>query len=185
MENNLYKLYSKVFRYKKERRFSLLKKALMINNTTIIQNDIIIGNPKKLLLENYVYIGPRAVIQTIGKVTIKRGVIIGPDLRIYSGNHKFKNSTLLPYDHQYEIKDVIIEENVWVGGSVIILPGVTIGEGSIIGAGSVVAKSIPKFNIDAGNPSKIIGKRDEEIYYKLKKKDAIYMKEKLSRKIKS
>lgn len=55
-------------------------------------------------------------------------------------------------------KHVIIENDVWIGAHSIILPGVTIGEGSVIAAGSIVNKSIPKFSIAAGNPALVIKK---------------------------
>ena len=55
---------------------------------------------------------------------------------------------------------VLLENGVWIGNSTIILPGVTIGEKSIIGAGSVVTKSIPPYCIAAGNPAKVIKKYD-------------------------
>jgi len=181
MKNLFKNLYNLLFRYRKYRNFNNLKKDLGINKTTLIQNDIIVSNPKKLIIEEYVYIGPRAIVQSIGEVIIKRGVIIGPDLRIYSANHRFKNATSLPYDKEYIIGNVLIEENVWIGGSVIILPGVRIGEGCIIGAGAVVSKSVPKMSIVAGNPAKIIGKRDENKYNILKEKDAIYLKNKLKK----
>jgi len=181
MRNLSQNLYNLIFRYRKNKNFNKLKNDLGINKTTLIQNDIIVSNPKKLTIEEYVYIGPRAVIQSIGEVLIKRGVIIGPDLRIYSANHKFRKAATLPYDKEYITGKVIIEENVWIGGSVIILPGVIVGEGSIIGAGSVVSKSVPKMSIIAGNPAKIIGKRNENEYNILKEKDAIYLKNKLKK----
>ena len=57
-------------------------------------------------------------------------------------------------------KPVTIEDNVWIGGNSTILPGVTIGHGSVIGAGSVVVKSIPPDTVAAGNPCKEIKKID-------------------------
>ncbi len=57
-------------------------------------------------------------------------------------------------------RTVIIEDDVWIGGNVTILPGVTIGKGSIIGACAVVAKSIPEYSV-VGNPAKIIKNRKE------------------------
>ncbi len=53
-------------------------------------------------------------------------------------------------------KEVVIEDNVWIGTGVIILPGVNIGEGSIIGAGSVVSRNVPAKSIVAGIPARII-----------------------------
>ena len=58
-----------------------------------------------------------------------------------------------------ETKPVIIENDVWIGANVIILPGVTIHEGSIIAAGAVVTKDVECYTIVAGNPAKVIKKR--------------------------
>lgn len=72
---------------------------------------------------------------------------------------------------------VVIGENVWVGSSAIILPGITIGEGAVVGAGSVVTKDVPAFAVVGGNPTKVLKYRDIERYNKLKLQDKIYLKE--------
>ncbi|NQX32732.1 acyltransferase [Pedobacter boryungensis] len=143
---------------------------------TKIWKDINVSFPKNLVIGDYVYIGPNAFIQALGGVTIKKGTIIGPDLRLYTANHKFKGAKSIPYDENYERKAVAIGENVWIGGGVIILPGVSIEDGVVVGAGSVVTKPIPKMAIVGGNPAKIIGYRNEGDYEKLKANDMIYMK---------
>ncbi len=63
---------------------------------------------------------------------------------------------------------VVIEDHVWVGARAIILPGITIGEGAVIGSGSVVTKSVEPYAIVAGNPAKQIGTRNRSINYKTK-----------------
>lgn len=83
-----------------------------------------------------------------------------------TSNHNY-NGDSIPYDHTHIIKDVIIENNVWLGINVTICPGVTIGEGAIIQAGSVVVKSIPKLSIAGGAPAKVFSQRNEEHYNKL------------------
>jgi acetyltransferase-like isoleucine patch superfamily enzyme len=65
-------------------------------------------------------------------------------------------------------KPVTIEDHAWIGARAIILPGVTVGEGAVIGAGSVVTHSIIPYSIVAGNPAKIIKMRDRNIKYKSK-----------------
>ena len=59
-------------------------------------------------------------------------------------------------------KEVILEKNVWIGDSAIVCKGVTIGENSIIGAGSVVTKDVPKNSVYAGNPAKLVKELDED-----------------------
>ena len=63
-------------------------------------------------------------------------------------------------------KPVIIEDNVWIGARAIIIPGVTLGEGSVIGAGSVVTKDIPPYTIAVGNPATVIKDRIRNLNYK-------------------
>ena len=82
-------------------------------------------------------------------------------------NHNYEG-TKIPYDSSYICKDINIEDNVWLGSRVIILGGVTIGEGAIIQAGSVVVNDIPKYAIAGGHPAKVFSSRDKEHYEKLK-----------------
>lgn len=89
-------------------------------------------------------------------------------LKIITSFHNYKGESI-PYDKTIITKDVTIEENVWVGMDVKILGGVHIGEGSIIQAGSVVVKDIPKYSICGGNPATVFLQRDIEKYEKLKK----------------
>jgi maltose O-acetyltransferase len=67
-------------------------------------------------------------------------------------SHKAKRK----YIGNTPIKAVIIEDNVWIGARVIILPGVTIGKGSTIGAGAVVSKNIPPYSVAVGNPARVV-----------------------------
>ena len=89
-----------------------------------------------------------------GTCIIGNDVMMGSHCTIYTWNHKFDNisRTMRGQGFQEEIP-VIIGDDVWIGGHVIILPGVHIGSHSIIGAGSVVTKDIPEWAIAAGNPA--------------------------------
>jgi galactoside O-acetyltransferase len=97
--------------------------------------------------------------QAIGRGKIKIGdfVQIGPNVMISTANHNIlgKNFDLYPVT----VQDVKIEDNVWIGANSIILAGVTIGEGSIVAAGSVVRHSIPKNSVVLGNPAKVVVKK--------------------------
>jgi acetyltransferase-like isoleucine patch superfamily enzyme len=72
------------------------------------------------------------------------------------------------------VKDVVIEDNVWLGNNVIVLPGVTIGEGAVIQAGSVVVKDIPALSVAGGHPAKVFNMRDIEHYNKLKEQKLFF-----------
>ena len=134
-----------------------------------------------LNLGEYIYIGPESKFWGLGSITIKNNVIIGPNITIMTSNHNY-DGNYIPYDSTNIIKDVIIEENVWIGANVSIVPGVTIGEGAIIGMGSVVTKDIQKCSIVGGNPASIIKYRNIEEYNKLKKENKLYLVEKFSNK---
>ena len=103
------------------------------------------------------------IISTIANVYIHDYVVIGPEVSIFSGDHAIdilgkhiieisdtdkKNVCINKYD-----KDVTVESGCWIGTKAIILKGVTIGRGSIIGAGAVVTKDVPPYSIYIGVPS--------------------------------
>ena len=92
----------------------------------------------------------------VGKIIIGDHVLIGPNTGIYTAIHP--TDPEIRANGIQKAKPIIIEDKAWIGGSVTILPGVKIGYGSIIGAGSVVTKDIEEMSIAAGNPAKVIRK---------------------------
>ena len=135
------------------------------NNVSIHRNTIIdctggirsIGDEIKI--GNSVGFSPHCYIQVRGKVEIGDNVIFGPYAKIFSENHNFSN-TEIPITSQGESrKGVNVMNDVWVGSNVIILDGVTVGQFSIIAAGSLVNKDVPPYSIVAGVPAKIIKMR--------------------------
>lgn len=103
--------------------------------------------------ENF-YSNTNCTILDCANVTIGDNVLFGPNVSIYTPNHAFD-----PSDRNSGLErslPVEIGDNVWVGGSVSVLSGVEIGDNSIIGAGSVVTKSIPADVIAVGNPCKVV-----------------------------
>lgn len=105
-----------------------------------------------------------------GNIIIKNNVDIARGTWIYTLEHD-------PQSDYYSTKsgDVIIEENVWIASRVIILPGVTIGMGSVIAAGAVVTKNIPPMSIAGGVPAKVIGIRKSKMQYKHKHFPSLYV----------
>jgi maltose O-acetyltransferase len=95
-----------------------------------------------------------------GPVEIGDDVMMGPDVIILTSNHNFEDLTN-PMSRQGSTKKLVhIANNVWVGARVIILPGVEIGEGAILAAGSVVTKNVPNYAVVGGNPARIIKYRN-------------------------
>lgn len=112
-----------------------------------------------ILAGKNVYFNYNCVVLDVCPVTIGDNCMFGPSVQIYTALHPMdaqQRATLIEYG-----KPVTIGNDVWVGGNVTILPGVTIGDRCIIGAGSVVTKDIPADSFAAGNPAKIIRKIEE------------------------
>ena len=80
--------------------------------------------------------------------------MIGPNVTLATGTHPI-NPDLRMAGAQYNLA-INIEDNVWIGANVVVMPGVTIGKNTIIGAGSIVTKSIPSDVIAVGNPCKVL-----------------------------
>lgn len=110
-------------------------------------------------------------IKGSGVVKIGNNFHSGEGCLLITQNHDYDNGEFIPYGTKDIIKDVTIEDNVWIGDRVIILGGVTIGEGAIIQAGSVVVNDIPKFSIAGGHPASVFSSRNVSHYEDLKSKN--------------
>lgn len=103
-------------------------------------------------------IGVNALISS--HVTIGNDVMMGPDCIILTANHSMeRNGIPMRLQGHESFRPVVIGNDVWIGARVIILPGVKIGDGAVIGAGSVVTKDVEPYSVVAGNPAKRIRMR--------------------------
>lgn len=145
----------------------------------VIMPGCVLGNADNIILGDDVYIGEGTRIYAQGNVTIKNGSILADTVDIRTANHYYDGVDLnmIPFDEKVMISPVTIEENVWVASHVLILPGITIGEGAVVAAGSVVTKDVPPLAVVAGNPARVIKYRNKKRYLKLKREEKIYMKE--------
>ena len=99
-----------------------------------------------------------------GPVKIGRDVMLGPEVAIYTHNHRHDETDIPMIQQGYtEMKPVYIDDDVWIGRRVLIMPGVHIGTGAIIAAGSVVTKNVEPYSIVRGNPAKHIKYRRENL----------------------
>lgn len=145
-----------------EKYNSLLKK-LFING---LGEDCYIASPMYVIIGENIHIGNHVSINpffkcmSAGNVYIDDYAQIALGVSIITNNHDFYDRPVLT------VKDVHIKRNAWIGAGAIILPGVTIGENSIVGAGSVVTHDVEANTIVAGNPAKVIKKLDETKFKK-------------------
>ena len=138
---------------------------------TVMGKNVKIGTPNNLKLDKYIFIGDNARLCCEGGLEIGSHTKIGVDFLVLTSNHNYQSEKLLPYD-EYDYKQkVSIGKNCWIGARVTICPGVKIEDGAVIGAGSVVTKSVPKCAVVAGNPAKIIKFRNIDMYNKLDKEN--------------
>ncbi|SHG48782.1 lipopolysaccharide O-acetyltransferase [Flavobacterium micromati] len=113
-------------------------------------------------INDYVHIG------AVGSIKIGKNVLMASKIYISDHNHGSYDEEIsdhpmsLPLDRKAICKPVVIGDNVWIGESVCILPGVTIGDGCVLGALSVVNKSIPAYSIAVGSPAKVVKQFDFE-----------------------
>lgn len=113
----------------------------------------------KVSLGDYSGIGVNAKIY--GRCHIGNYVMMGEDCTIIASNHRFDRTDIPMMQQGFsEERPVTIGNDVWIGDRVMILPGVQIGDGCIIGAGSIVTHDVPPYSIAAGNPARVIKHRN-------------------------
>jgi len=94
-----------------------------------------------------------------GGLEIGDNVLISPGVGIFGSNYEYNDETKPLIEQDIISKGIKIEDDVWIGSNSTILDGVTVGKGSVVGAGSVVTKDIPPFSLAFGVPAKVIKKR--------------------------
>lgn len=122
---------------------------------------------KNVSLGDNVYANFNLVLVDDTYITIGNNVMLGPNVVLSTGTHPVEPN-IRRKQAQFNLP-IIIEDNVWIGANVVVMPGVTIGENSVIGAGSVVTKNIPKNSVAMGSPcvvKRIIDGLDKKYYYK-------------------
>lgn len=134
--------------------FSLGKKSM------IKRDAYVIFSKGQLRVGDNSAIGKRCEISLNGgEITIGNCVRIASNVFITNANHAFSKKDTPIMDQEVITRNVIIEDDVWIGHGAIILPGVNIGKGAIIAAGSIVTKNVDAFTIVGGNPARFIKSR--------------------------
>jgi acetyltransferase-like isoleucine patch superfamily enzyme len=120
---------------------------------------VINANRGRVILGDRSWLGPFCLVYGNGGVTIGRDVLMAGHSSINTVSHSIDRCDIPVNDQPVLIDPVVIEDDVWIGLNAVILQGVTIGRGTIVGAGAVVNKSIPAWSIAVGVPARVIGRR--------------------------
>lgn len=123
--------------------YSVIESFACINNAV---GDVIIGNHTRIGLHNTI----------IGPVTIGNHVNLAQGITVTALNHNFEDSDKRIDEQGVSTTPVVIEDDIWIGANAVILPGVTIGNHSVVAAGAVVTKNVPPHSLVAGVPARII-----------------------------
>ncbi len=125
-----------------------------IGQDSIIEPPFYCSYGRNTRIGDYVYLNFLCTILDNNEVHIGHRVMLGPAVQIYTAAHLLQAEARI---QGWEVaKAVVIEDNVWIGGGAILLPGVRIGRNAVVGAGAVVTRSVPANTVVAGNPARAI-----------------------------
>lgn len=138
----------------------ILKK---IGKKTYLSRNIDIRNPRNIILGNNSVVNKRVVLDGRGALlSIGDNVDIAQDVQIWTEEHDVTSE-----NHCLKAAPVIIEDYVWIASRATILPGVKIGQGSVVASGAVVTKNVEPYTIVGGIPAKKIGERNRNLKFNL------------------
>lgn len=104
-------------------------------------------------------IGPYGYVGCSGKIVIGNNVMFGPKCSLFAENHNFKDTDATIKSQGVNQKGIVIEDDCWIGSNVIILDGVTIGKGSVIGAGALISKDVPAGSVVVDKRNRFVKSR--------------------------
>jgi acetyltransferase-like isoleucine patch superfamily enzyme len=155
------KIYNKIERIIREKKLNQLKKSFKYCGKNVhLTPNIHIVHPPNFSLGDNSLIADYTVIFSLHGVQIGKNCLISSGCGISTVNHVISSPARTQAGYE-KCGEVIIEDNVWLGMNVSVLPGIRIGNNSIVGAGSVVTKNIPPNQIWVGNPARYV--KDIEI----------------------
>lgn len=124
--------------------------------------DVVFSNPERIEIGARTSIGSRCHIwagPSRGRILLGADCLLGPEVLLTAANYRFNDGSPVTKQKMDEA-DILIGRDVWFGARAIVLPGVTIGDGCIVGAGAIVNRSIAAGSIAVGAPARIVGQRD-------------------------
>jgi maltose O-acetyltransferase len=143
-------------------RQSILSRLLgHVGHNSIIESPFHCVYGQNIHIGHHVFLNVQCTILDCAEVLIGDHVMIGPAVQIYTAAHLLQAEGR---NQGLEVaKSIVIEDNVWIGGGAILLPGVTIGRNAVIGAGAVVPKNVSANTVVVGNPAKVVREIDQHL----------------------
>lgn len=135
-------------------------RKIRIGENSRINLGVIINNPKNITIGNNTYIN--GGVFTVGdnsRIVIGNDCLISYNVHVRTKTHKYIDKNILIRKQGELEKDIIIEDDVWIGYGAQIMPGVTLHKGCVVGAGAVVTKDVAEYTVVGGVPAKVIKKR--------------------------
>ena len=117
---------------------------------SIVNTPLTAIRPHMVKIGRNVVVMPGSLMMSAGGITIEDGAMIAANVQLISNNHDLYERQIIT------CKPVHIGKNAWIGAGSTILPGVTVGDYAVVGAGSIVTKDVPAWTIVAGNPARVI-----------------------------
>ncbi|HFD39807.1 MAG TPA: acyltransferase [Anaerolineae bacterium] len=122
----------------------------------------IVAGQAEVVIEPSAYIGHRSLLYGHAGIRIGRDALLANDVQLICGNHTFARRDIPIRAQPPEGAPIVIGDDVWLGASVIVLGGVTVGRGAVVAAGAVVTRDLPPYSIARGVPARVVGMRGEE-----------------------
>lgn len=137
-----------------------LKGLVVFGRRVGIFGPFTVVNPKFVTIGRDCGINHNVLILGHSKVEIGNGVILSAGVMLIDSGLVLEGYSEVAFPSHFD-SYVVIKDGAWIGAGAIILPGVTVGTKSVVGAGSVVTRDVPAFAVVAGNPARVIGRTDE------------------------
>lgn len=122
----------------------------------------IVAGEAEVVIGPATYVGHRCLMYGHAGIHIGRDVLLANDVQLICGDHTFARRDVPIRAQPPQGSPIVVEDDVWLGASAIVLGGVTVGRGSVVGASAVVTNSLPPYSIARGVPARVVGVRGEE-----------------------